>query len=293
MEKITNKSKNIKDVITEKDEDKLDSFISPEEKSNNKNKYEYFVKNYDDSCEDFSKIEKILSLRKNSFKFCIFVLFSIITLGILNLFVVWFPKLKLFLIYSLCDMETASHFGIFGCDDYFHVVNAQILHLPEIEDSHLRNYCIFNVSDSRVKLFEFKLFKYLYNSKEECFVSLKFNIKTSMENLHTYFTVGLSQKECSHQMGIFGKCDLEINVDSVLKLIFKEVSDPFYLFQVFSVTLWFYTQYYYYSSVIVFTTFVSIALSVYETRVNLINIQKMARYSCNVKVIRKDQVEFN
>ncbi len=249
------------------------------------------VNDYDDSCEDFSKIKKILSLRVNCFKKFFYLLFSIFTLGIFNLIVVWFPKIKLTLFYSLCKIEHATHFAIFGMDGNFYISNAVEFTLPEVSDSHLKKFCIFNVVGSKIKLFEFKLFKYIYLSQDQTFVSLKFSIKTSLENIHKYFTVGLNDDEQSHQRTIFGECDLAFNIDSVWKLIFKEVADPFYLFQVFSICLWFWEDYWKYSTVIVVTTIISLAISVYETRVNLLNVQKMAKYSCEINVIRVDEVK--
>jgi cation-transporting ATPase 13A3/4/5 len=48
-------------------------------------------------------------------------------------------------------------------------------------------------------------------------------------------------------------------------------------------------QYELYASIIIFTTLVSLFVGAWETRNNLINIQRMARYSCPVNVLRKEQ----
>ncbi|KAL3862281.1 hypothetical protein ACJMK2_008262, partial [Sinanodonta woodiana] len=44
------------------------------------------------------------------------------------------------------------------------------------------------------------------------------------------------------------------------------VLSPFYIFQVFSITLWFSDEYYYYAGCIVFISFVSVTMTIYETR---------------------------
>jgi predicted P-type ATPase len=95
--------------------------------------------------------------------------------------------------------------------------------------------------------------------------------------------------EVEYQKQIFGACDLDIKVEGIAKLFLKEVTDPFYAFQIFSVALWFYNQYTNYAIVIVLTTLVSLSISVYETRKNLINISEMARYSCNINVYRQNK----
>ena len=284
------KSELFKNEIKKKDEENNESFLNTPNKNNSLPKHEFFVKDYDDSCEEFSKISKILSLRKNSFKYCIFIIFSIFTLGILNIIVSWFPILKTYLIYSVCELEKATHFGLLGGDKKFYITESINMNLPDISKSHLRKYCDFSVENNNIKLFEHRLYKYLYLDTEDCFVYLKFSIKTTHENIHNYFTNGLNEDEKNHLRSIFGICDLEINIDSVFKLLFNEISDPFYLFQVFSIALWFSNQYETYAAVIVVTSFISIGISVYEIRVNLQKIQKMAKYSCDVNITRKGKV---
>ena len=102
------------------------------------------------------------------------------------------------------------------------------------------------------------MFNYIYNEKEETFNSVSFNIKTTQENIHKIFTKGLTSPDLIYQKNIFGICDLEVNIDSVFTLFIKEVTDPFYIFQVFSVILWFSNDYAKYATVIVITTLISL-----------------------------------
>lgn len=134
------------------------------------------------------------------------------------------------------------------------------------------------------------MFNYIFNSHTDSFSSIKFNIKTSQENIHNYFTKGLDKNEYVFQRNIFGTCDLEINIDSVVSLFLKEVTDPFYIFQVFSIMLWLNNDYAKYAIVIILTTLISLIISVYETRSNLVNIQQMAKYSSPINVFRQKEV---
>lgn len=137
------------------------------------------------------------------------------------------------------------------------------------------------------------MFNYIYNEIEENFNSVSFNIKTTQENIHKIFFKGLNISELIYQHKIFGVCDLEVNIDSVFSLFLKEVTDPFYIFQVFSVILWFSNDYAKYATIIVITTLISLIISVYETRMNLVNIKDMAKYSLKVNVFRQLEVIFN
>jgi cation-transporting ATPase 13A2 len=143
----------------------------------------------------------------------------------------------------------------------------------------------------KYRYFRFKLFNYFYNQDEKNFKSIKFNIKTTQDKIHKVFTKGLNPDEIIYQRKIFGNCDLIVKIDSVFALLYKEVTDPFYIFQICSIILWFYYDYKPYAVVILVTTVVSLFYSVYETRVNLLNIQRMARYTCKLNVFRQSKVE--
>ena len=163
--------------------------------------------------------------------------------------------------------------------------------LPNIHDSHLKTYCESNIKMQKYKHFRFKLFNYIYNEEEKNFKSIKFIIKTTQEKIHKIFTKGLNSEEIISQRNIFGNCDLIVKIDSVLTLLLKEVTDPFYIFQICSIILWLYYDYKPYAIVILITTFISLIYSVYETRVNLVNIQQMARYTCKLNVFRQSEVK--
>ena len=163
--------------------------------------------------------------------------------------------------------------------------------LPEIEGSALRRYCSSSIVETKIILFNYKLFKYVFIEKLNEFVSLKFNINTSTDNINKYLTRGLDLNEVEYQRQIFGECDLHIKVDSVLVLIIKEILDPFYIFEFFAIILWFYNEYEKYAFVIAIATVFSLTFAIYETRSNLLNIQKMAHYSCPLGIFRINKVK--
>uniref|UniRef100_A0A8D3C937 Polyamine-transporting ATPase 13A3 n=1 Tax=Scophthalmus maximus TaxID=52904 RepID=A0A8D3C937_SCOMX len=64
----------------------------------------------------------------------------------------------------------------------------------------------------------------------------------------------------------FGVNEIAVKVPSVFKLLIKEVLNPFYIFQLFSVILWSADEYYYYAVAIVFMSVISTATSVYTIK---------------------------
>jgi hypothetical protein len=74
----------------------------------------YPITEYNDRCEEFSKINEIILLEINFFKVFLYFLLNLITGFFINLFLVWFPKLKLTFIYSPTSISKAKYAGIFG-----------------------------------------------------------------------------------------------------------------------------------------------------------------------------------
>lgn len=74
----------------------------------------YSVKNYDSKCEDKFHIESIQCLRKNLKKYLYIVLpLRVITLFILDIFFIWWPKLEIAMMYDEdITPSNSTHFFI-------------------------------------------------------------------------------------------------------------------------------------------------------------------------------------
>ncbi|XP_041093274.1 growth hormone secretagogue receptor type 1-like [Polyodon spathula] len=64
----------------------------------------------------------------------------------------------------------------------------------------------------------------------------------------------------------YGANEIDVKVPSIPKLLIKEVLNPFYIFQVFSVVLWSLDDYYFYASAILFMSVLSVCSSLYTVR---------------------------
>lgn len=72
------------------------------------------VKEYDQSCEDFSKIEKIIIINYSKPKLILFALINFFTAFIINLIVIWYPELQFYFIYSEADVNEGEFVAIYG-----------------------------------------------------------------------------------------------------------------------------------------------------------------------------------
>lgn len=65
---------------------------------------------------------------------------------------------------------------------------------------------------------------------------------------------------------VYGSNEITIKELSVLTLLFLEVLNPFYVFQLFSFILWFIDNYYYYAVTILLMSTFGITMTIIQTR---------------------------
>ncbi|XP_076404788.1 polyamine-transporting ATPase 13A3 isoform X2 [Peromyscus maniculatus bairdii] len=83
---------------------------------------------------------------------------------------------------------------------------------------------------------------------------------------------------------LYGVNEIAVKVPSVFKLLIKEVLNPFYIFQLFSVILWSVDEYYYYALAIVIMSIVSIISSLYSIRKQYVMLHDMVATHSTVRV---------
>ena len=271
------------------------NILNTKEKNYKKNistEYEQFVDKYDEMCEEHSKIIKIESLSYSEIKIFFLIVCSILTCFLIDLLIIWFPKLKRYFIYKNVPLKEAKFIGIYGTDNSIIIASLEKIKLPNIKNSNLlseyESNIPYNYENEEFLLFTYKLFKYIFNPITGNFSSLTQKLQTTFSNIHLKLSLGLNNNEIEYQKKLHGKCDLEIEIKSFIHILAKELTDPFYIFQICSVILWIFNDYNAYACVIIAATTSSLLISTYETRKNLLDIQKMAKYECNVKVYRRD-----
>jgi cation-transporting ATPase 13A2 len=176
--------------------------------------------------------------------------------------------------------------GLYCLDKKYYIVNANEVNLPNITVSYLVNFCVSNVHSLNTKYFEFKLMKYIYSPTKRCFLPIKFSFNCSLDLLKRKFLTGLNELEVEYQRKIYGANKMEVQVKSYFYLFYKEIKDPFYIFQFFSVIMWMFSNYIKYGIVIIITTFIFLSIAIYEIRSNLLDMQKLAVYNCEVLIHR-------
>ncbi|MEE6525848.1 hypothetical protein FKM82_026124, partial [Ascaphus truei] len=108
---------------------------------------------------------------------------------------------------------------------------------------------------------------YYWNDLHQAFNFLKgLDEGVSCAAIHSDHSKGLSKEIHNYRKLFYGINEISVKVPSVFKLLVKEVLNPFYIFQLFSVILWSTDEYYYYASAIVIMSVISIVSSLYTIK---------------------------
>ncbi|KAL2089748.1 hypothetical protein ACEWY4_014436 [Coilia grayii] len=172
------------------------------------------------------------------------------------------------------------------------MANGHTPHAPRTSDSPSQEirHMYAEYQPMQIRYFTLHSTKYYWSDTAQNFV-----VFTGLEDLevtcsavHSKHSTGLSRNQQEYRRLFFGVNEIAVKVPSVFKLLIKEVLNPFYIFQLFSVILWSADEYYYYAAAIVFMSVVSIATSLYTIKKQYVMLHDMvaAHSIVRVSVIR-------
>lgn len=105
----------------------------------------------------------------------------------------------------------------------------------------------------------------MWNSQTSSFVKLK-GLDCNVPSILLHQQKGLTKADQYARRLVYGYNKIAIPLQNVLTLLLLEMLNPFYVFQVFSVCLWFSYNYYYYAVVIVLMSAFGVTMSIFQTR---------------------------
>uniref|UniRef100_A0A8C2TRZ3 Cation-transporting ATPase n=1 Tax=Coturnix japonica TaxID=93934 RepID=A0A8C2TRZ3_COTJA len=85
-------------------------------------------------------------------------------------------------------------------------------------------------------------------------------------SIHHKYGAGLTGEERKIRQLVCGPNAIEVEIRPIWKLLFKEILNPFYVFQAFTLTLWLSQGYIEYSVAIIILSVISVGLTVYDLR---------------------------
>uniref|UniRef100_K7G2Q9 Cation-transporting ATPase n=1 Tax=Pelodiscus sinensis TaxID=13735 RepID=K7G2Q9_PELSI len=137
----------------------------------------------------------------------------------------------------------------------------------------------------KVRSIEVQKIRYVWNQSEQQFQRAGcLEDGHTCSDIHAKFGSGLSQEERDIRRLVCGPNTIDVPVVPVWKLLVREVLNPFYVFQLFSVCLWFAEDYKEYALAIIVMSLLSIAVTVYDLRQQSRKLHKLVESHNSVRV---------
>ncbi|XP_071531027.1 polyamine-transporting ATPase 13A3-like isoform X2 [Panulirus ornatus] len=250
--------------------------------------------------------------------------FIIATAGLLRLVFHWVPQLMLKCTHSRCSLSKATRVLIVEyfkkykrhfVKNVYEVHACNIRYEREYSVLHSGTNSIYGERDDKsshqledlnlpttlslpthtgsikevesVRVFTCKKVLYIWDADTESFYRLHgLDVGQTAEDLHRYR--GLCWLEQARRHVIFGDNAIRVPITPISHLLFLESLNPFYIFQVFSVCLWYADNYIWYATVIVVTSVVSLVSEVYQMHCNQVALSRTIQTADTVQVVRGD-----
>nr|XP_012635700.1 probable cation-transporting ATPase 13A4 isoform X3 [Microcebus murinus] len=149
--------------------------------------------------------------------------------------------------------------------------------------------CIINRAirkpDLKVRCIKVQKIRYVWNNLEGQFQKIgSLEDWLSSAKIHQKFGSGLTREEQEIRRLICGPNTIDVEITPIWKLLIKEVLNPFYVFQLFSVCLWISEDYKEYALAIIIMSVISIALTVYDLREQSVKLHHLVESHNSITV---------
>lgn len=235
--------------------------------------------------EGYLEIEGYVESKTKKFFTSLSIVF---TLGLLRLYFYWKPHLMLKATHTICELDRASKILVKDNHNQLFIENVQELDFLErtcLFQEAVDSNAIF-INKPKFRYFINKKLKYFWNNEKRQFEKLK-GLESGYSGDFFREQKGLDQQTIAKKLLIYGENSIRVNLTPILTLLIKEVLSPFYVFQIFSITLWIFEKYYYFAICIFVISTTSIVYSLYSIRKNQRTLRDMIHNSEKVNVFRR------
>uniref|UniRef100_T1IVD7 Cation-transporting ATPase n=1 Tax=Strigamia maritima TaxID=126957 RepID=T1IVD7_STRMM len=219
---------------------------------------------------------EIFGFIEDKFRTVITWMFMVCSLFTLRLIFHWRPEWMLECTHVKCDLNKATKVLLVNHYKKFYVEIVQIIRSREllVDGKKTLSQLLNNLARKNLNFvlprpdgtFHDVEAVRFFTNKSSIYI---WNTETSeFEKLEGLDYKGLPQDKQEQRRVIYGKNSIVVPVQSIIRLLFLEVLNPFYVFQVFSVCLWFAEHYYYYATCIIIMSAFSVGAAVIQTRSN-------------------------
>ncbi|XP_063298848.1 probable cation-transporting ATPase 13A5 [Pelobates fuscus] len=211
----------------------------------------------------------------------------IFSLGILRLLFYWKPEVEVWCLCAPCSLDDADVILLRTTGELKQCFKKNISVIHPCVKSRKQGY--HNITDQNsildnsirpngpVRFITVQKNRYIWDSSESMFKKVGIlDDSLSCADVHTKFGLGLTEEEQEIRKQICGLNKIEVEIIPIWKLFLKEVFNPFYVFQSYSMSIWLATGYLEYTMAILTMTVMSIIATIYNLRVQSVKLHKMA-----------------
>ncbi|XP_040284283.1 probable cation-transporting ATPase 13A4 [Bufo bufo] len=209
----------------------------------------------------------------------------IFSFGLLWLLFYWKPDWEVLACCTPCTLQEANVVLLRETDEFKRCSKKKVqwIHISELSSSeflHEDENCIIRKSiikpELKVRYILVQKIKYVWLYSEKLFQKAgTLEDIYSCSQIHSRFGLGLSKEEQQLRRIICGPNAIEVEITPIWKLLIKEVLNPYYLFQVASLSLWLAEGYIEYSIIIIVITVLSIILTIYDLRQQSVKLNRL------------------
>ncbi|XP_064135924.1 probable cation-transporting ATPase 13A4 [Loxodonta africana] len=225
---------------------------------------------------------------------------SIFSLGLLPLVFYWRPAWHVWAHCVPCSLQEADVVLLRTTDEfqtyswkkviwiYLSAFNSAFGLTPDhpliTDEEYIVNRAI-RKPDLKVRCIKVQKIRYVWDNFEGRFQKIgSLEDWLTSAKIHLKFGSGLTKEEQEIRRLICGPNTIDVEITPIWKLLIKEVLNPFYIFQLFSVCLWFSEDYKEYAFAIILMSIVSIALTVYDLREQSVKLHRLVESHNSVTV---------
>ncbi|XP_050414163.1 polyamine-transporting ATPase 13A3 isoform X2 [Patella vulgata] len=224
---------------------------------------------------------EITGYKLNRLKQIITWFFIILTLGLLKLFFYWLPHIFLQCTHDKCTLSEAQAVLLTNYYAQYFVSTVEtatrdgtrvrllptktkylykkgqsqpvITYQESLKDENLMHYFI------SMKV------KYIWDGERNEFIKLR-GLESGSTCAYLHRCNGLSLNDQIKRRVLYGLNSIAVHVTPICVLLFKQVLSPFYIFQAFSMCVWYADEYYIYATCIIVISVFSIVVTIYQIR---------------------------
>ncbi|KAF9147252.1 hypothetical protein BG015_011143 [Linnemannia schmuckeri] len=228
----------------------------------------------------------------------LYYVFCALSFGIIFLLGRWMPRHYIAFVAQKCEMNHAefivvqNEWGQLAMESVFtkyyggpidSVFSPEQMEKPEDDESYDETVTTGMLHDMRY--FDYQYIRFIYNPSAQAFMQNS-QWKDSDWNMVANCERGIGRETHQERTMVFGHNLIDVQEKTIGQLLVQEVLHPFYVFQVFSMALWFADDYYYYAACIFVISTVSVVTELVETKKTMKRMRNMSRFTCNTKVFR-------